>query len=205
MNSFIESKQMKRTILLILAPLLISSATMAQLPPIGYIGLFVDDQHHSWAICDFEGPYVAKAEMWIWCLPSERGQIGADFALMYPQSTLIPSTVTANDYIIAIVTGDLENGISVLYNECQYDWNWCFHQSIYITSHQPAMIEIIEHPGLDPPIYNFRSCEEGWPIEPAIKFTNWYFNYYYYPGTCIPPIGTDDSSWGAIKSIYRKW
>ena len=210
MNSLIEGMQMKRIILLILALLLISSASMAQLPPVGWIGIFADDQFQGpdqtpiFAYCDFEGA-VARAEMWIWCLPSERGQIGADFTVAYHDlSILAPSTVTTNDGIVAVVTGDLENGISILYKECQYGWNWCIRQTIYIISHELAWIEIVEDPGITP---KFRNCEEGWPTEQVYKWPRLYLNYvsdvppYLY---CIQPIGTDDSSWGAIKSLYRE-
>jgi len=194
---------MGKKFLLAVVFIFVSSATLSQLPPTGYIGLFVDDQHFRSIICSFPGTSIAKVEMWIWCLPSERGQIGAEFAIHY-ESGLVPSTVIANDDIILIKQGDLKNGISFLYNECQYDWNWCFRQTIYITSHeQYIMVEITEHPCIYPtPAYRFANCEEGWPAEPVIKLANLYFNEGYY--SCEPPTGTDDSSWGAIKSLYKE-
>lgn len=73
MNPLIEGMQMKRAILLILASLLISSAALAQLPPIGYMWFFAHDQRFNYFICSFPEPYIAKVEMYIWCLPSDHG------------------------------------------------------------------------------------------------------------------------------------
>jgi hypothetical protein len=84
---------MKRMILLALILLLPSSRLIAQLPPQGYIGLFTDDSHNEWCVANIGGIY--NFTMWVWCLPSERGQMCVEFGISYP-TNLILSTVTLN-------------------------------------------------------------------------------------------------------------
>lgn len=159
---------MRKWLLLALTFLMIRTAANADLPPVGYIGLYTNDQH-SCRCADGVGFY--PVEMWVWCLPSMNGQMGADFEIGYPANT-IRSTLTLNSDIISIVTGTLDEGMGVFYNSCQWDWHWCCHQTIYVTDQTQTYCEIIPHSDIG--VYQFITCQEGNPAEPCVKYSNAY-------------------------------
>jgi hypothetical protein len=82
---------MKKVLLLAGVFVVICGAAFAQAPPKGYIGLYTSDMHDMWCV---SGTPVYIVEMWIFCLPSVDGMLGAEFAISYPASGVIPSTVT---------------------------------------------------------------------------------------------------------------
>jgi hypothetical protein len=186
---------MKKALLLAVALMLIATVANAQ-PPVGYIGLFTSEDHDTWCIT---GTGFYPVEMWIMCLPSYLGQICAEFRICYPGNT-IQSTVTNNDAIISVTLGDLPNGMSVCYSECQVAWHWNFHQTVYVTDATQTYIEICDHP--DIATFQFANCEDGFPTEPCIKFTNLYLNYDGSEDEC-GVTATQDASWGAIKSLVE--
>ena len=131
---------MKQSLSLALTTLLIATAALdVRGQEIGVINLFADDHHSCWC-ADGAAPFYS-VEMWVWCLPSERGQMCAEFAVSYP-SNVIESTVTQNDAIISVRLGDLPNGVSVCYVVCQYDWNWPFHQTLYVTDFAETNVRV---------------------------------------------------------------
>jgi len=187
---------LKRLILLTLALLLVSSTAIAQ-PPVGYIGLFIDESHTTSCVT---GVGFYPVEMWIWCLPSYAGQICAEFMIAYPPN-VIQSTTTPNTAIISVTLGDLPSGMSVCYISCQWDWHWPFHQLLYVTDPTPTEVNIVKHP--DPSILcvQFANCEPGYPTECATVYTKLLINQ-----ECPPedPISTEKVSWGAIKGLYKR-
>ncbi len=180
---------MKKVLLLTVAILMFSSLAIAQNPPQGYIGIFADETKSS--NC-YEGDLMAPMYMYIWCLPSEYGQMAAEFMVTYP-ANVITSTVTAAPHI-AVSMGDLASGISYSYTECQWDWHWDYKQLMYVTDSSGTQVDIVAHP--DVGTYQFSNCEDGFPIEPCIYYTPLYLNV-------CGPTGTDDASWGAIKGMYE--
>ena len=187
---------MKRILLLSLASILLSGAAFAQGSPFGYIGLFNDVDHSVW--CTEVGCYMI--EMWIWCLPSERGQIGADFMIRYP-ANVVQGTVMWNEPIISLAIGDLPTGLSLNFGTCQWDWLWICHQVIYVTDPMPSYVEVCAHPIAGP--YRFVNCLPGYPTEPCRKLNNLYINYEPSASSECQVLGYRDTSWGAIKNFYR--
>ena len=186
---------MKKALLLMFAILLISGAVNAQLPPEGYIGLYADAGHTTQCV---SGAGMYQVEMWIWCWPSVRGQICAEFRVLYP-ANLIQSTVTSNTDIISVTLGDLPAGMSVCYLACQTDWHWPFHQALWVTDATQTMIEIGSHP--DAGVYQFANCNDGYPVEPCIAYPAMLINVAALD--CPEILGTEDTSWGAIKSLFK--
>lgn len=198
--------KMKKLLLIGGTFILIASAIYAQLPTTGYIGLYTDDSHSAWCV---DPPLYGAVEFWIWCLPSDHGQMCAEFKIEYP-SNVIASTVTSNDPIISVAMGDISSGMSVCYVECQWNWHWNFHQTLYVTTADSSIVEIVEHPGVDPPAYQFANCDTfpvEFPLEPCIRHTKFFINY---DPNAEPPLpecayaGTRSTTWGAIKSLYNK-
>lgn len=137
--------------------------------------------------------------MWIWSLPSIRGQIRAEFMICYP-ANVIQSTVTWNDPIISVSLGDLPSGLSVCFIACQTDWFWIAHQIHYVTDATKNHVEICPHPDIG--VYRFANCEPGYPTEPCIRFIDLYINYTELDPECGCLCDTQEASWGTIKGMF---
>lgn len=184
---------MKKAILLTAALLLVAGAVNAQ-----YIGLYADAGHSTWCA---SGVGFYPVEMWIWCLPGSQGEICAEFMVEYPVNT-IQSTVTWNEPIISVSLGDLGSGLSVCLVACEWTWNWPGHQLIYVTDPTPGYCEIVKHPDPAVEAVQFANCEPGYPTEPATVITNLYLNYGPEDSECMGT-AVEETSWGAIKSLYK--
>ena len=199
--------KVKRLLALVLILIVLSSIASSSPLQQGFIGLYADNQRTYHVYCPFEGPSVARVEMWIWCLPSVDGQLGAEFRIEYPLN-VIQSTVTPNDAIIAVELGSLPEGISVAYSVCQFDWNCPYHQTLWITSHDMTEVRIVSHPEVG--VYQFISCLPDFPPEQCIILSDLLLNNPggSMIGPCKPPddliIETKNFAWGAIKSIFRE-
>jgi hypothetical protein len=192
---------MKKVLLLSCALLVIAGTAFAQLPH-GYIGLFTDADHDTWCIT---GSPVYSFDFWIFCYPSVDSMLCAEFAISYPATGVIQSTVTPNTAIISVSLGTLPGGMSVCYLECQLDINWCFHQQVFVTDANPKMIEIIVHPAPEIEHIRFAECNDPtYPVEPVVKFTNLYINYDPITDPLCQETGTESKSWGAIKTLFNE-
>jgi hypothetical protein len=164
---------LKRTLLLVFVLLISTTPLSAQY---GYIGIFGDAQHVYNAYCPVKG--IHSIEMWIWCLPGQDGQMGAEFSVAYPPNA-IQSTITYNE-IVSVYLGDLCSGFSVCYKHCQYDWHWICHQTIWVVDQVPSVLAVAPHP--DVGAYQFISCMQGFPIEPCYNYMELYYNDPCPPG-----------------------
>lgn len=191
---------MKKLLFLVVVLTLVATAVSAQ-PPVPYIGLFTDEFHSVWCASN-PAPFY-PVEMWVWCLPSERGMICAEFDISYPVN-VIQSTVTLNPELgIIIPDPPYPEAFILCFVDCKWDWAWLFHQTLYVVDQTPTYIEIIKHPDPDIEHIRFANCEPGFPVEPCIKYTNMYLNYEPPDPECLGT-ATQDASWGAIKSMISE-
>ena len=179
--------------------LLVSSAAFAQLLPHGYMALCTDqtappDFSNT---CGTTGVPFYPVEMYIWCLPSNRGQICAEFMVDYPVN-IIQSTVTTSP-LICVTLGTLDTGMSACLCRCTYSWTWYFHQLLYVTDSTQTCVKIVKHPDENTECIRFANCDPGWPDECVTVLTSLCVNQ-----ECPQCIGTEESSWGAIKNLYKK-
>ena len=180
------------------AIMLLAGSVLAVLPPIGYIGLFTDTAHSDNTVCPSA---YGQFQCWIWCLPSVNGLQAAEFAVSFPSTVVVLSTVKNPGIIIALCCGALPTGVSVSFSEgmCQNDWVWLYQLTIMSLAATPEKIEIVPSPNAWPaPAYQFASCQPGYPIEPCINLTPLYICWTPDPG----PLGARETSWGAIKSLF---
>ena len=161
---------MKRKLMLLALSALLSAPLAAQFP-VPQIRPFVTGGHTVYAYCPQPGFY--PIEMWIWCQPGPRGMICAEFSVDYP-ATIIRAAVEANMDIYSVSIGDLDYGISVCYNTCQYDWHWIYHQTLYVTQPTPGIVGIEGH--LDTGVMQIANCLEGYPLEEASSWLGLYYN-----------------------------
>lgn len=182
---------MKKALLIGFAMLFVASAVSAapNCCEWGYIGLFADGGH---SVCNVNAPApFFPFTMWVWCMPSIRGMQAAEFMVAYP-ANVIGSTVTQNP-LINVALGSLNAGISVSFSECQATWQWTHQQSCFLMDMNANTIQIVAHPGSG--VYQFATCEIGFPLEPTTRLTHLYLNQ-----NCV--YATQDASWGAIKSLF---
>jgi len=146
----------------------------AALPPIGYIGVWADAAH---SVREISPAQYSTFDAWIWILPSENGMQAAEFAVSFPATTPMISSIQHPNITVAL--GTLAGGMSLAFGEgmCNMDWVWT-HRVTMIQLALPAVlakIDIIPHPGTLPvPAYQAATCELGYPIEPLIYITALY-------------------------------
>jgi hypothetical protein len=165
---------LKRTLLLVFVLLISTTPLAAQY---GWIGLFGDDQHEYFAYCPTEGSFY-RIEMWIWCQPGQNGQICAEFSVAYPYNT-IRAEIVYNE-LVSVYLGDPYSGLSVCYEQCQYDWHWICHQAIWVADPVPSVLEVAPHPEIG--AYQFANCLDGYPTEPCLYYTGLHYNDPCVPG-----------------------
>lgn len=169
--------------------LLLLAATANALPPLGYMALYADASH---SICTASPAAYAMIEMWVWIKPGTAGVKCAEFKITYP-ATYMGMTVTASP-LISVAQGDLPGGMSVCFTDCQIDWFWSHHQTIFCMGPVPGFLTLDPHPVAGGP--QFANCAEGYPIEPAVIL-----NHLALQQPCI--VGVNNTSWGAIKNLYN--
>jgi hypothetical protein len=183
---------MKKAVLFAAALMLVATSAFA-LGPKAYIGIWADEAH---SVCSVSPPMYGSTPAYIYILPSERGLQAAEFRCVLP-STIV-QTASLKNPGITVELGSLANGISVAFGEgmCQMDWTWIYNLTLLVLATVPTVVEITPHPGTLPePAYQVASCLPGYPIEPVVKLTSLYFYQ-----SCV--IGTEETSWGAIKSMF---
>jgi len=189
---------MKKVLLIVAALFVVTamSGTANALYPLGYIGAYVDTvaTHTYW--CWYGPSYPDPApKVWIWIKPGANGCHGAEFALSY-STNLIQGMVTKNDDIGVLTIGDLVNGISITCS-CQNDWAWLVNQVIQPKNGSAARIYIVAHPTVGK--YRFINCLDGYPKEDCVLLNHAWFNK-----TPCPAWATQESTWGAIKSMFNE-
>ncbi|UCF05832.1 MAG: hypothetical protein JSV33_01995 [bacterium] len=190
---------MKRILLITVAVLLIASFAHAQLPPVGYIGLYLNTEPPSPdPIACATGAGFYPVEMYIWALPNEKGMMCAEFMVTYPVN-VIQSTVTTNP-LVCVTLGTLDTGMSACLCTCAWDWTWYFHQLLYVTDPTPTECTIVKHPDPNIPCVQHANCDPGYPTECCIVHTKLLLNQECPPEN---PVGTEEASWGAIKDLVK--
>ena len=189
---------MKRLVLIVAVCLFAASAANAQLPPQPYIGLYADDLHSSWCATG-DMPFYS-ATMWIWALSTSDSLLCAEFAVSYPASGVIASSVTPNP-LNSVILGDLSTGMSICFQGCQYGWQWLFQQQIFVNEPDKKMIQIVNHGGSG--VIQIAPCPAGAPEIPARVFTNLYLNAEVGVDPECDETGVTPASWGAIKRMIE--
>ena len=169
-----------------------------------YMAISPDAYKNYNATCDFPDGYIAKVEIYVWVYHPTLAIMGAIFSLDYPDIVQPEDTFSVNEDVVRLpYFGDLENGIQIG-TECTTGWNWLIRQTIWIAASDDAIINIVPHS--DPYFNNEILCVScngpKYQIEYILQL---YLNVNYEP--CKEPldlvVGTEESSWGCIKSLYR--
>ena len=136
-------------------------------PPNGYIGVFADDNHSTCSVVYIPGNPPAVYTMWVWCLPSDKGLQSAEFKIDYPANVIPSPHITLNPHIVAS-TGDLIDGTSVTFDDCQTDWAWTHQQDFNLINNSCGVIRVDNRPGTS---LGFYTCTPGDPEQPLTAFS----------------------------------
>ena len=170
------------------------------------IGLFAGEVGFANAYCEFPEGYVAKAELYVWVRPS-LGIGGVYFSIDYP-AFILPEDMEINENTVLAYWGDLDTGIEIG-TICIEEESWLVRQTFWIVSHEYSAIQIVPH-----------SNPDSIPILEEVGFAVCHGGHYPFDGIgsliinmpldswlCKEPldlvVGVEESSWGAIKSMYR--
>jgi hypothetical protein len=183
-----------RTLLLtvVLAVMLTTSAAAYDY---GYIGLFADEARTSWCL---ESPAYVQFDMYVFCLPSDNGVRAVEFSIGMPPSYVVVANTPGPT--VSVTLGDYLNGISYSLYLCVSEWFLLDTYSILPTADGQAAIWLKGH-GETGEI-SIASCLTGYPIEQALAYTSVFVNYPPGSPECSG-VGTEESSWGAIKEMLR--
>jgi hypothetical protein len=108
-----------------------AAALSGNLPPQGYIGLFVDSCRSSSCV---EAEALSVFDIWVWALPSENGLICTEFSLESLPVNLFWFDEQYNPDLVEPIWGTVLEGITCCLNECVYDWVWIAKASVFIST-----------------------------------------------------------------------
>lgn len=189
---------MKR--ILLITALLTLAAPAAHAQTQGYVCLFIDDARTSQCATSATFPMITN--MHIWCLPRFDGSYCAEFMIDYPADpTVIAATVTWNP-ALTVVLGSLNTGASACFFDCQTTWFKPVSQMIICQNGNQNMLSVVPHP-LSRGIY-FASCIEPRDQYPAVPWNNLYLNYVDGVDPECTYTAVAESTWGAIKQMFRE-
>ncbi|UCD20254.1 MAG: hypothetical protein JSU64_03705 [candidate division WOR-3 bacterium] len=188
---------MKRMFLILVVGLITASTSYALGPN---VLLVPEEDPWTWDRC-VTGLVPYQVEIWFYTVPSSwwpSQHICVEFRIGYPPN-VTPGALTINP-LVSVWDGDLETGVMACFPDCVNSIVWYFHQTIWVNDPTPAWVEIRKH--LDPgiPCIQTRRCDPGNTPTCAIYYCKVGINME--PPQCWGAISTEESSWGAIKSMY---
>ncbi|MGD1047208.1 MAG: FlgD immunoglobulin-like domain containing protein [Candidatus Krumholzibacteriaceae bacterium] len=161
---------MKHLLLLVASLVALAPAVFAD-TPIGQIGLYADASHAS---CCVSGTAMYQVEMYVWAKPTTSiGLSAVEFAIQYPVN-VIESTVTVSEDA-SVYLGNPRDGISMAFEECETDWFWALHQTVFVLNEDLSWAVVVRDPRVSDIIAC--TCQTGNPIGRLETLTNLCFNF----------------------------
>lgn len=179
---------MKRILLLGLALLFVSGAVTAQ-----QVAMYTDETRTSW--CAVDCALYTHVYIYLFVGPPAEGAKCVDLNSTHEGGMFMTGTPEWNPDINPAHLGNFPDAdLACCFNTCQQDWNWAIKGDLFILGVDPAKFWL--RPSQDPlqPNMWMLNCA-GVEVE-AFALTDFYVN------SC-GPISVEESSWGAIKSLYE--
>jgi len=155
--------------------------------PYPYIALYLDENRSCYCA---DGP--GQFTVYVFVLPSDNGASGSAF-MVETDINGFRGSMTKN----SIVDFKLCCEDCYIYINCMIDWHWVVSLTVYLNDGStPGTVYVVESQSMN--FLGTSSCVEGSPKENATILTNIYFN----TNPC-PEIGNENTSWGAIKSMFE--
>lgn len=149
------------------------------------------------SICEVHttSPYQ-PFDIYVFLEPSTDGAFAAEYKMIAPPghfATVITPNPVVSQATIGVWFG--VPGISVPFVTCQTELFWI----VRLTMMSPDMVPDFYLLGLndDSQFMGVATCEE--PMRPMVD--GYLYNYFCFNQSCLP--ATEESSWGAIKDMYK--
>jgi hypothetical protein len=157
-----------------------------------YVGFYADDYH---TVCSIDITSAPQHfQVWLWVLPNDDGFIVMAFGYRYPSWVSLGSAYGNEDLAVAIGCPQDQYTTCLTFNYCQYDWVWLVRWDAWaLEAGNAGEIYLVPTEWFGPPIM-VGDCAYG--EAPARILNNLHINE---PCT----FGTEETSWGAIKALYR--
>ena len=180
---------MKKVLLTVAMVALLAGAASAQ----PKIGMWLEETMEN---CDFMAPApFSQFSVWVWVEPSVNGAFCAEYKMVAPANVIVQSAVENPDAALSMGAAVGAPGISICFPTCQTGWFWTYQVPCYATdATTPGYFTIEFHD--DTGDYNTATCiEPDRPLESLVPL-----NQFGVNAPCV--VGTEESSWGAIKSMF---
>lgn len=182
---------MKRILLVTVMVLLVATAVSAQLPPKGYVGFFADVGRSSWCITG-----MGSFTLYFFALPPQGGMDCVEIRSVLSSGNIAVFNPVYHADVLEPVMGGVPGDLAACFGNCWYNWVQVFSATIFIMAATPETVSIAPFTGS--PYPKILDCLVPANEKEAIPFT-----YLYTNTSPCPPIGNSESTWGAIKSLYR--
>jgi len=143
--------------------------------------------------CENFGAAYTMFPVYLILEPGADGAFAAEYRLSVPASLIVQVTTPAADISVAMGDATNGNGISIGFLNCRVDTEWVYSFTMFPISVDPGFIMV--EPNTSTGKLIVATCEE--PLRPELAAS--VYNYFGWHDTCL--IGTQESSWGAIKSL----
>ena len=129
-----------RWTLVLLALLVMCALTPAQAQQTPQTGLYIDDTRGEH--CEYGTADYYPIDIYAWVRPGENGMRSMSAQILYPD-IVIPAYQVLNEAIVLERWGTPQDGIHVIFEECQYDeWVWGFYQTVLCISTEPGLVQL---------------------------------------------------------------
>jgi hypothetical protein len=145
--------------------------------------------------CDYFGPGFVLFDVYLVLEPPTEGAFAAEYQLLFPSNMLAQFTYPSTSIAIVkdAVTGP--PGVSIGFDVCQYSPLVLYRFQMFPFSEVAGYITIIENTIVN--AIQIANCIE--PYRPKMPCS--VYNYFGFNAACN--IATEESSWGAIKSMMN--
>lgn len=152
--------------------------------------LLVLDEYQGYFCNGYEDLY----DVYVWAYPDTAGFVCIEYQFILPDYMAALSTEINPAY--STVAGTLEGppGVTICFQECQMEPVWTVRYHCAIIEGYCSPFEIIEHE--DSGNVRATTCSEPDSYQDAIAC-------WYNPSPCSTCPANEESSWGAIKGMYR--
>ena len=170
---------MKKALLIALATLFVANFAYSA----DYVGLYADPDHN---LCTLPG---GSFTMYVLGWMSDHSMSGIEFRIVLPTIATLGQPVMGPD--VSYPSGTITYDYSVLFNGCHMGWWEILHVPVTLT---PGIGVIRVEKGMDADLLKIIDCV--WD-----EYEIFVANHMYIGEPCIT-IGTQDATWGAIKSLF---
>lgn len=188
---------MRNSIILFVIVILISVNTGVQGASKTYVGVYVDENHNSWCV---SGDPVYTVELWVWAFPQDSGIIGVTFYMSEPADILYGDIVKNPNLDPIQIKCKPPCPWTFIFLECQTDWVWLMHETLFINSSDQMTIELLPVDPADGNVVRVWDCEDNEHF--GIKLTNVFINYDQSTPECSG-VPVEPTSWTLIKRMFR--